>query len=285
MRFATLISPDRKIYFARVEDDVAVPIGRAYERPGLDPLRELIARGRDPRRAPRIARAFPLKRAKFAPVVTAPQKIIAIGLNYRNHARETGMRVPPVPMSWCKYTSSLLGHGETIRYRKADSAQVDYEIELAFVIGRRARNVAPKQALRHVFGYTICNDVTARDEQFAEGQFCRAKSFDTFTPLGPWIVDAEELGDPQKLRLQTRVDGAVVQDETTADMIFPCAELVAYLSRYMTLEPGDVVATGTPAGVGFKRNPPVYLTHGAIVECEIERIGRLRNRVRVDGAS
>jgi 2-keto-4-pentenoate hydratase/2-oxohepta-3-ene-1,7-dioic acid hydratase in catechol pathway len=280
MRFATLVAADRKAYFCRVDGDLAHPLALAYEKPGLDPLRQLLASGKDPKRVRAIRKPFPLKGAKHKPVVTAPQKIIAIGLNYRNHARETGMQVPPVPMSWCKYTSSLLGHGETIRYRKADSAQVDYEIELAFVIGRRARNVPAERALRHVFGYTICNDVTARDEQFAEGQFCRAKSFDTFTPLGPWIVDAAEIGDPQNLRLRTRVNGEVVQDESTADMIFPCADIVAYLSRYMTLEPGDVVATGTPAGVGFKRNPPVYLLDGAVVECEIERIGILRNRVR-----
>jgi 2-keto-4-pentenoate hydratase/2-oxohepta-3-ene-1,7-dioic acid hydratase in catechol pathway len=246
-------------------------------------LRALIDSGASASRVRPIARPFEVRRARFLPAVTAPQKVVAIGLNFRNHARETGMKIPDVPMSWCKYTSSLIGHGGTIRYSKRDTTKVDYEIELAIVMGRRARNVKQKDALRYVFGYTVCNDVSARDEQFAEGQFCRAKSFDTFTPLGPWIVSADELGDPQNLRMRTHVDGVLVQDETTADMIFPCAQLISYLSRYMTLEPGDVISTGTPSGVGFTRSPPLYLVNGTVVECEIDRIGTLRNPVKALG--
>ncbi len=280
MRFATVVAPNKKAYFVRIEGDAAVPIGKAYERPGLDPFRDLVESGKNPNKAKAIAKAFPLKGARFKPAITAPQKLIAIGLNYRKHAAETGMQVPKAPISWCKYTSSLIGHGETIKYRPTDSTKIDYEVELAFVIGRRAKDVAEKDALKYVFGYTCCNDVTARDHQFAEGQFGRAKSFDTFSPLGPFIVTADEIPDPQTLQLATRLNGQTMQNENTSDMIFSCAELIAYLSRFITLEPGDVVSTGTPSGVGVARKPPVYMKDGDVVELDIERVGMLKNPVK-----
>ena len=280
MRYATLVGPDKKVYFCRIKEGTAEPIARAYERPGLDPLRDLLEAGRNPARVRTVRKPFPLKGARYKPAVTAPSKIIAIGLNYLNHARETGNEVPKAPMSWCKYTSSLIGSGELIKFRPEDSTKIDYECELAFVIGRRARNVARKNALKHVFGYTCCNDVTARDHQRAEGQFARSKSFDTFTPLGPVIVTADEIADPQKLMIRTRLNGEVMQEESTGDMIFGCAELIAYLSRFITLEPGDVVSTGTPSGVGVARKPPVYMKNGDTVEIEIDGIGTLKNRIR-----
>ena len=280
MRYATLVGPDKKAYFCRIKEDTAEPIGRAYERPGLDPLRDMLEAGRHPARVRTVGEPFPLAGARYKPAVTAPSKIIAIGLNYLNHARETGNEVPKAPMSWCKYTSSLIGSGDPIEYRPSDSTKIDYECELAFVIGRRARDVARENALEHVFGYTCCNDVTARDHQRAEGQFARSKSFDTFTPLGPVIVTADEIDDPQKLMIRTRLNGEVMQEESTGDMIFGCAELIAYLSRFMTLEPGDVVSTGTPSGVGVARKPPVYMKDGDTVEIEIDGIGTLENRVR-----
>ncbi len=281
MRYATLVGPDKKAYFCRIKDGMAEPIGRAYERVGLDPLRDLLEQGRNPARVRPVRKPFPVKGARYKAAVTAPSKIIAIGLNYLKHAKETGNAVPKAPMSWCKYTSSLIGHGDQIKYRTKDSRKIDYECELAFVIGRRARNVSRKDALTYVFGYTCCNDVTARDHQFAEMQFSRSKSFDTFTPLGPQIVSADEIPDPQKLMIRTRLNGKVMQEETTGDMIFSCAQLIEYLSRYMTLEPGDVVSTGTPSGVGVARKPPVFMKNGDSVEIEIEGIGKLKNRVCV----
>ena len=280
MRFTTLVAPNKKkTFLVRLKGDVATPIGLAYQKPGLDPLREMLDADRNPAQARAIARPFPVKRGSYRAVVTAPSKIIGIGLNYRKHAAEGGMTVPKEPMSFAKYNNSLIGTGQTIRYRRKDSRKVDYEGELAVVIGRRARDVPAKRALDYVFGYTICNDVSARDHQMAEGQYSRAKSFDTFSPLGPVIVTTDEIPDPQTLDIRTRVNGKVVQDSNTNDMVHGCADLVAYLSRFMTLEPGDVISTGTPEGVGFVRKPPILLTHGTVVEIEIEKIGVLRNRV------
>lgn len=282
MKYASLVGPDKKPYFACLKDGTAIPIARAYELPGLDPLREILEAGRDPARMRAIAKPFPFKGAKYLPAVTAPQKVIGIALNYYSHAEEFGLALKKTePGSFCKYNSSLLAHGDTIRYRRSDSIAVDYETELAVVIGKRARNVARKDALDHVFGYSICNDVSARDHQLAEGQFARAKSFDTFTPLGPVIVTADEIPNPQKVMCRTRVNGIVRQEESTAGMVFSCEELISYLSRFMTLEPADVISTGTMAGVGLAQSPFVFLTDGSTVECEIEGIGTLHNKVRV----
>lgn len=281
MRIATLVGPNKKAYLVRLKDGIATPIGLANEKPGLDPLREMLEAGRDPARVRPIAKPFAVKGAKHLTPVTAPSKIIAIGLNYRNHAEEVGAPLPKAPMSWVKYTSSLVGHNQPIRYRRKDTRRCDYECELAIVMGRRARDVKKKDALDYVFGYTACNDVTAREHQFTEGQFARSKSYDTFTPLGPVIVTTDELPDPQVLDIRTRVNGKIMQESNTSDMIFTCAEIIEYLSRFFTLEPGDVIPTGTPAGVGFARKPPVFLVNGTVVEVEIEKIGKLRNPVRV----
>ncbi len=282
MKYASLVGPDKKPYFVRLKDGTATPIARAYEQPGLDPLREILESGRDPARMRAIAKPFPLQGAKYLPAVTAPQKVIGAALNYYTHAAEFGLALKKTePASFCKYNSALLGHDETIRYRRSDSIAVDYECELAIVMGKRARNVARKDALNYVFGYTICNDVSARDHQLAEGQFARAKSFDTFSPLGPVIVTADEIPNPQRVMCRTRVNGVVRQEESTADMVFSCKELISYLSRFMTLEPADVISTGTMAGVGLALSPFVFLTNGTTVECEIEGIGVLRNKVKV----
>ena len=281
MRFATLYA-NRRAYLVRLRNDgMAVPIGRAYETPGVDPLREILDAGRDPRRVRPVAEPFPVRGRRHGPAVTAPQKVIAVGLNYKKHQDESGLPVPGAPQSFCKYTSSLNGHDRPVRFRARDSKRVDYECELAFVIGKRARGVAEKRALDHVFGYTMLNDVSARDHQFAEGQVGRAKSFDTFTPLGPCIVTADEIPDPQALTIRTRLNGKVMQEESTRDMIFGCARILAYLSRYLTLEPGDVISTGTPHGVGFARKPPVFMKHGDVVEVECDAIGTLRNRIEI----
>ena len=281
MRIATLGGPDKKPYLVQFKDGMATPIARSYERPGLDPLREMLDAGRNPKRVRPIGKPFPVARARYYPPVTAPSKLIAMGLTYKTHAKETGMAMPKSPMSWGLYPSSLIGHKEPIRYRRKDTKRVDYECELAFVVGRRARDVKAQDGYRFIFGYTVCNDVTAREHQFTEGQYARCKSFDTFTPLGPVIVTADEIPDPHVLGIRTRLNGKVMQDSTTADMAYTCAEMLAYLSRFMTLEPGDVITTSTPSGVGFARKPAVYMRHGDVIEVEVDQIGTLRNRIKV----
>ena len=215
--------------------------------------------------------------------VARPSKILCIGLNYLDHVRESGAEPPESPVLFAKYPNSLIGHGQQISFDQANSTQVDFEAELAAVIGRRCRNVKESDALGYVFGYTAANDVSARDVQFENSQWVRGKSFDTFCPLGPWVVTADELGNPQDLGLRCWVGNSLYQDGRTSDMIFDVAHLVSYLSRTMTLEPGDLLLTGTPWGVGFARTPPVYLKDGDVVRIAIDRIGELINPVNAAG--
>ncbi len=214
---------------------------------------------------------------RFLPPV-APPNIFAIGRNYRAHAAETGAQVPEKPLIFMKATTSVIGDGDAIVLPASAPTAVDYEAELAIVIGRRARQVGEAQALEFVLGYTCANDVSARDCQRDDKQWSRAKGFDTFCPLGPWLVTADEL-DPGALRVRSRLNGQVMQDANTADMIHSCAALVSYLSHQFTLLPGTVILTGTPEGVGTARTPPVYLAAGDRIEVEIEGVGVLRNVV------
>jgi acylpyruvate hydrolase len=211
--------------------------------------------------------------------INRPGKIIAVGMNYRDHAAESGLEVPERPMLFAKWPSSLIGPGEAIVIPPL-SDEIDYEAELAVVIGSRVRDLAPEDALDAVAGYVCLNDVSARDLQFQDKQWTRAKSFDTFTPVGPRLVPAREIPDPQTLGIRCLVNGEALQDSSTAEMVFSVAEIVAYASRSLTLEPGDVIATGTPAGVGFTRDPPVFLRPGDQVTVEIERVGAITNPVR-----
>ena len=213
--------------------------------------------------------------------VPRPGKIICIGLNYRDHAAESGMPIPTSPIIFSKFSSCAIGPGASIVVPHG-STQSDYEAELAFVVGRHARNVARENALDHVFGYTNFNDVSARDFQFADGQWQRGKSCETFAPMGTFVATTDEIPDPQNLSIRLRLNGETMQDSSTGQMIFGVAELVEFLSRYIVLEPGDVVATGTPPGVGFARTPPVYLKDGDVVEVEIEGLGVLTNPVQDD---
>jgi 2-keto-4-pentenoate hydratase/2-oxohepta-3-ene-1,7-dioic acid hydratase in catechol pathway len=238
-------------------------------------LREAAAgvRGTTPRQA--------LDALDLLPPVARPGKIIAVGRNYREHASEEGVATPEAPVVFTKFTSSIVGAGDDIVWRASDSGQVDYEAELAVVIGRPTRDVPIERALDSVLGYTCLNDVSARDLQFADGQWVRGKSLDTFCPIGPWIVTIDEVPDPQALRIRCLVNGEPLQDASTAEMVHSVAELIAFCSRYMTLDPGDVIATGTPAGVGVFRQPPRFLEDGDDVVVDIEGIGRLENRCRV----
>jgi 2-keto-4-pentenoate hydratase/2-oxohepta-3-ene-1,7-dioic acid hydratase in catechol pathway len=223
---------------------------------------------------------LPIER-RLSPIV--PADILCIGVNYRAHAEETGAKLPENPLLFIK-AGNALNHPEAAVPVTTASVQVDYEGELVVVIGRDARNVPRERALDHVLGYTCGNDVTARDWQrdkaLGGGQFCRGKSFDGAAPMGPVLVTADEIPDPSALRLRTFLNGEVMQDSSTADMIFDVPTLIANLSRTMTLRAGCVIFTGTPSGVGFTREPPVFLKDGDEVVVEIERIGRLRSPVR-----
>jgi 2-keto-4-pentenoate hydratase/2-oxohepta-3-ene-1,7-dioic acid hydratase in catechol pathway len=208
-----------------------------------------------------------------------PGKIVAAGMNYRDHAAEAGLQVPERPVLFAIWPSSVIGPGEAIVIPAA-SSEIDYEAELGVVIGERARDVPVERALNVVAGYTCYNDVSARDLQFADGQWTRAKSFDTFSPVGPRVAPGSEIPDPQALGIRCLVNGETLQDSTTAEMVFSVAELIAFASRAITLEPGDLLVTGTPAGVGFTREPPVFLRPGDEVTVEIDGIGALTNPVR-----
>lgn len=208
-----------------------------------------------------------------------PGKLVAIGLNYRDHAREAGLELPTAPLVFAKFPSAVIGPEQAIKVDRELTQRVDWEVELAVVVGQLMRNVSVDSALDHVFGYTVANDVSARDVQFGDGQWVRGKSFDTFCPLGPVVVTRDEIPDPQTLRLRTRVNGESVQDSSTSEMVFSVAELLAYCSRCFTLDPGDVVLTGTPWGCGEFMEPARSLAVGDVVEVEIDRIGVLRNPV------
>lgn len=214
----------------------------------------------------------------LAPI--APPNVLAIGLNYRAHAAETGADFPPAPILFIKANTSVIGPNEPIVLPRMAPDEVDYEAELAIVIGMTAARLQPKQALDYVFGYTCANDVSARDAQLRlDKQWARGKSFDTFCPLGPWI---ETNLDPTNAPVISRINGQVMQDSNTADLIFSTAELVSYLSHCMTLPAGTVILTGTPGGVGFTRKPPVFLQPGDNVEIEVGGIGVLANPVTAE---
>jgi 2-keto-4-pentenoate hydratase/2-oxohepta-3-ene-1,7-dioic acid hydratase in catechol pathway len=212
--------------------------------------------------------------------VPSPQKIFCVGLNYADHARETGKEAPPEPVIFNKLPTAVSAHNEAIVLPSL-SREVDYEAELVAIIGRGGRHISREKALDHVAGYCCGHDVSARDWQLRKpgGQWLLGKSFDGFAPFGPELVTADEVGDAGNLRIQLRINGRTMQDSTTAQLIFPVAELIAYLSGVCTLAPGDVIFTGTPPGVGAARKPPIFLQPGDAVEVEIERIGILRNRV------
>jgi len=210
-----------------------------------------------------------------------PGKVIGIGLNYMDHCREQNVPVPSSPLVFAKFTTAVTGPGEPISWDPELTQQVDFEAELGVVIGRRARNVPKEEALSYVFGYTALNDVSARDLQFSDRQWVRAKSLDSFCPIGPLVVSADEIPNPQALAIRCRLNGELMQDSCTSEMIFGVAELIAFLSRAFTLEPGDLIATGTPNGVGVFRDPKVFLKDGDRVEVEIEKIGVLSNPVRL----
>jgi 5-carboxymethyl-2-hydroxymuconate isomerase len=245
---------------------------------GATDLGDLLA---DMDRFARAAAAAPaeLRDPELGAPLVRPGKILAVGLNYLRHIAEVGKPRPETPMIFAKYPSAVTGRRDDIELDRTLTHELDYEVELAVVIGRPARRVSEADALDHVLGYCVANDVSARDMQRAESQISRSKGMDTFCPLGPWITTSEEVGDPHDLWIRCWVGDELRQDSTTADLLFDVPRLIAHLSRTTTLETGDVILTGTPSGVGSGMTPPGYLQDGDVVRCEIERLGTLENRV------
>jgi 2-keto-4-pentenoate hydratase/2-oxohepta-3-ene-1,7-dioic acid hydratase in catechol pathway len=224
--------------------------------------------------------AYEAGKVKFHAPVHDPRKIVCIGLNYKDHAAESGAPIPKEPILFSKYTTALIGHDQNIVLPPV-SQEVDYEAELVIVIGKAGRNIPAGSALNHVAGYTVGHDVSARDWQLKKDgkQWMVGKTFDTFAPAGPVLVTKDEVPDPHKLAIKLRLNGKTMQDSNTNQLIFGVPEIVAYLSQVFTLEPGDLIYTGTPPGVGFAKKPPVFLKGGDVVEVEIAGLGVLRNPV------
>jgi len=243
-------------------------------------LRDLLAAGALPDVLPQLA-AVPLRTAvalRFAPVIPNPSRILCVGVNYLEHIREMGRERPDYPTLFTRYPDTLVGHGEPV-VRPRISTQYDYEGELAIVIGRPARYVRAADALEHVAGYTCFLDGSVRDWQRHTTQFIPGKNFPATGGCGPWLVTTDEIPDPARLELETRVNGEVLQSAPTSDLCFDVGQIIEYCSSFCLLNPGDIIATGTPSGVGFARNPPRWLVPGDVVEVEISGIGILRHNV------
>jgi 2-keto-4-pentenoate hydratase/2-oxohepta-3-ene-1,7-dioic acid hydratase in catechol pathway len=226
---------------------------------------------------------FPLARVRLLAPIPRPPKIVAIGLNYWDHCREQNREPPTLPILFAKYPSSVIGPFDVIHTHPEETQKVDFEAELGVVIGKTARKVSAADALEYVFGYTVVNDVSARDLQFSplvSGQWVRGKSLDTFCPMGPSIVSKDEIPNPQDLAIRATLNGQVMQNSNTKEKIFNIGRLIQFISHGITLEPGDVLATGTPDGVGDFRNPPVYMHAGDVIEIEVEGVGKIRNEVQ-----
>ncbi len=223
---------------------------------------------------------FPLADVRLGPPLNNPSKIVCIGLNYHDHAREQGAEIPPRPLLFDKFSTAIIGPDDEISWPAEVSQQVDYEAELAVIIGREGRHISVDEAYDYIAGYTIVNDVSARDAQYADKQWVRGKSFDTFCPMGPYLLTADEVEEPHNLAIRCWVNGELRQDSNTFEMIFKIPELLAFISRTSTLKPGDIISTGTPDGVGVFRDPQVFLESGDVIEIEIDKLGRLRNTVK-----
>lgn len=241
-------------------------------------LREVAKRPRDLARGEGAPVVHQRKDVVFHPPVPRPGKFLCVGLNYRDHCEEQNKPLPEFPLIFNKFQTSLLGEGADVPLPLKVDSCCDYEAELGFVIGLRAKNVSKRSAMKHVAGYMIVNDVSARRLQKHEAQWARAKGFDGSGPCGPMIVTADEVPDPHKLAIRCRVNGKAVQVSNTRNLVFGIPELIAYISQAITLEPGDVVSTGTPGGVGVYKDPPVFLKPGDVMQVEIQGLGTLTNR-------
>jgi 2-keto-4-pentenoate hydratase/2-oxohepta-3-ene-1,7-dioic acid hydratase in catechol pathway len=285
MRFVTFQSGGKVGPGLLAPNDTVIDLAAA----GFPTLLELIAGGNESRAKAEAFAAgakaenkLALGSVKLLAPIPRPNKLICIGLNYRAHAMETGASIPDVPTVFNKFATAVVGPGADIVLPKV-SKSPDYEAEMAFVIGKGGRHIAGEDWQDHVWGYTIVNDVSARDYQRATTQWLMGKTFDTFAPMGPWIVTADEIADPHDLNISLDIDGETLQDSNTKDLIFKIPELIAFLSSVFTLEPGDIVSTGTPSGVGAARKPPRFLRPGEEVTVKIQGIGELTNPVVAEG--
>jgi 2-keto-4-pentenoate hydratase/2-oxohepta-3-ene-1,7-dioic acid hydratase in catechol pathway len=284
MRLATIQTPYGPRAAVRQGDEY---IDLHATRPDLPvSVRELLAVGAGLLRSAAEAAArpdavrYPAASVKLLAPIPDPPKVLCIGLNYRDHAAESGAAIPREPVLFSKFASAIVGPDDTIRL-PAVSQEVDYEAELVLVVGKKGRHLSPAAAMEHLAGCTIGHDVSARDWQLKKDgkQWLAGKTFDTFAPIGPALVTLDEIGDPHDLSIRLRLNGQTMQDSNTRQMIFQSGDLLAYISQIVTLEPGDLIFTGTPPGVGFARKPPVFLKDGDVVEVEIEKLGVLRNPI------
>lgn len=286
-RFGALISDGREVLeFSSAGADLPQPVEHLawFDLGGewLTSARALYERVTSDQRSLARLRAagavLPASAVRLLAPVPRPWKFLCIGLNYRDHALEQGAKIPESPLLFSKFSTAVAAPGQAIEI-PLGSEKVDFEAELGVVIGRRARRVAEADAYDCVLGYTCINDVSARDFQFADGQWQRGKSCDGFGPMGPFIATTDEIPDPHALGIRLRLNGRTMQDSSTSQLIFGVPALVAFITRWITLEPGDVIATGTPPGVGFARKPPIFMQPGDRVEVEIDGLGVLENRI------
>ena len=290
MKLVAFYQEDQRQLGILVDSDHLIKLPDIYQHATLwsqpDPLLALLQSGPETWRALRNALeqnqgsgTIALDSVRLDAPLRQPSKVICIGLNYDDHCREQNVARPESPIVFVKFPSAINGPEAPITWPSGITEQVDYEAELAVVIGREARNIRAQDAYDVVAGYTIINDISARDVQFADKQWVRGKSFDTFCPMGPYFVTADEIADPQNLGITCRLNGETMQDSNTYEMIFDIPTLIEFITRTCTLLPGDVISTGTPHGVGVFRDPPVFLQPGDVVEVEIEGLGCLRNPV------
>lgn len=285
MRFAHLSLPGfAEPRLAVVDDETAIVVQELF--PGAPRfLEELIAGGDD--RLDRVREAadaglrHPLAEATYASALLTPPVILAVGLNYAAHSGELGLKTDSTPTVFGLWPNSLAGHDATATWPRSLSESVDYEAELGVIIGAAAKDVSPADALSHVWGYTVVNDITARDIQYSEAQWSRCKSFDGFTPTGPVVVTADEIPDPQDLHIWTVLDGKTLQDASTNQMVRPVATLISHLSKSATLLPGTLISTGSPGGAGYSRDPQVFLRDRSTVTVGIDGIGALTTHCRI----
>ena len=285
MRFAHVSLPGSATpQLVTVDDDGAAVVSLLFDGAPVT-LNELIEGGDElldrVRAAASTAPRIPLDGAVYGPAVPQPPVILAVGLNYAAHSSELGLKTDTAPTVFVLWPNSLAGHDGTTSWPRTLSESVDYEAELGVIIGRPAKDVTPESALDHVWGYTVVNDITARDIQFAEAQWSRCKSFDGFTPVGPVAVTADEIPDPQDLRIWTVLDGHTLQDASTSQMVRPVSTLIAHLSASVTLLPGTLISTGSPGGAGYSRDPQVFLRDRSTVTVGVEGIGELKTHCRI----
>lgn len=285
MRFAHVIPPgSESAQLVIVEGDEAIFVSELFDgAPGV--LEDLIAGGQElldrVRDAAGSAPRHPLAGMPFASAVLAPPVILAVGLNYAAHSSELGLKTDSTPTVFVLWPNSLAAHQATTAWPRSLSEAVDYEAELGVIIGTPAKDVSPEDALDHVWGYTVVNDITARDIQYSEAQWSRCKSFDGFTPTGPFVVTADEIPDPQRLHIWTVLDGRTLQDASTDQMVRPVATLISHLSSSATLLPGTLISTGSPGGAGYSRDPQVFLRDRSTVTVGIDGIGALTTHCRI----